>query len=47
MGEDRSADLSKSLIAYFRGKLLEGDGHFNIGPALTQMPAYVGFTSSS
>ena len=26
MGEGRTADLSKSLIAYFRGKLLEGDG---------------------
>ena len=47
MGEERTTDLAKSIPAYFRGKLLDNDGQVDIGPALMDMPEYVGFSTYS
>ena len=43
-GRDRKADLSRSISAYLRGKLLEGEGWVNLVGALKEMPANVGYT---
>ena len=47
MGQERTSDLSRSIPAYLRGKLIDGDGKLDIGPALMSMPENVGFTSNS
>ena len=47
MGLERSSDLSRSLPAYFRYKLIIGNGKFNIVQALKNMPEYIGFSKTS
>ena len=47
MGEERTADLARSLPAYFRSKLIDGNGQFNLFQALKSMPEYIGFTTFS
>ena len=46
-GRDRTSDLSKSVSAYLRGKLLENDGSFDLIDALHDMPDNVGHTLGS
>ena len=46
-GRDRKADLSKSISAYLRGKLIQGDGKVNLVQALKEMPPNVGYTQGS
>ena len=43
-GRDRKADLSRSIPAYLRGKLLEGEGEVNLVEAIKTMPTNVGYT---
>ena len=44
MGQERSSDLSRSLPALFRYKLIKGNGKFNIVQTLKNMPEYIGYT---
>ena len=47
-GEARTVDLSHSIPAWFRGKILgQNNGKFDITGALSNMPAFVGFTTVS